>query len=389
MRERLAYATLVGLVAYSAIATDLYLPAIPDMAAAFGVGHAKAQITLSTFMVGIAFGQLFFGPMSDHYGRVPVVRYGTLLYIGTSLACAMAVTMEMMWVTRAAQGFAAASGPVIARAIVRDRYEGHRAAQVMATLGAAMGIVPLLAPTIGSWLLVWVDWRATFFALAFFGALVLLGLRSFEESAPPPEQDRLSIGSIISGFGTFLTDARFIGYQLVGTASFAALFAFLSTVSFFMRDVFAVSPANFGYAFAIVVMGYIIGSLVSSRLVPYLGPDNTMRAGTVLSTACCGAMVWTAGIEPVPVWTTGIAAFLMFLGIGLTFANAMMGAVSLFPRTAGAASAAYGFTHATSAAAVGVLAGRLYDGTLMPTASIMLACCLIATTGLSLARQAR
>lgn len=387
MREKFTYATLVGLVAYSAIATDLYLPALPDMTADFGVDHAAGQLSLSTFMIGIAFGQLIFGPLSDQYGRLPVVRLGTLLFLATSIACALASSMEFMWLARAAQGFAAASGPVIARAIVRDRYEGHRAAQVMATLGAAMAVVPLVAPTIGSWLLVWFDWRATFLALAVFALIVFAGLRLFSESAPPPAQDRLSISGVLGSFGTFLGDRRFVGYQMVGTASFCAIFAFLSTVSYFMRDVFRVAPENFGYAFAISVSGYMIGSLSSSRLVPYLGPDNTMRTGTLLSTAAATGLFFAAGFDPVPVWVAATCSFSVFLGIGLTFANAMMGAVSLYPKTAGAASAAYGFIHATSAAAVGVAAGHFYDGSLIPTTGIMLLCCLFACIGLWAARE--
>ena len=387
MRESLTYATLVGLVAYSAIATDLYLPALPDMTADFGVDHAAGQLSLSTFMVGIALGQLVFGPLSDQYGRLPVVRMGTLLFLITSIACAAATSMEFMWLARAAQGFAAASGPVIARAMVRDRYQGHEAAQVMATLGAAMAVVPLLAPTLGSWLLVWFDWRATFGALALFALIVFSGLGLFAESAPPPQQERLSVGAVLGSFGTFFSDRRFVGYQMIGTASFSAIFAFLSTVSYFMRDVFAVAPENFGYAFAISVSGYMIGSLSSSRLVPYLGPDNTMRTGTLLSTAAALALLIAANLDPVPVGLAAVSSFSVFLGIGLTFANAMMGAVSLYPNTAGAASAAYGFTHATSAAAVGVVAGHFYDGSLVPTTAIMLVCCGFACIGLVAARE--
>ena len=181
MKERITFATLVALVAYAAIATDLYLPAIPAMVAEFGATASDGQLTLSTFMLGIAVGQLIFGPLSDYYGRLPVVKIGTVLFLGTSIACALASSMEFMWLARLAQGLAAASGPVIARAIVRDRYEGPRAAQIMAILSGAMAVVPLMAPTLGAWLLILVSWRATYIALAIFAGVVLLGLRSIEE----------------------------------------------------------------------------------------------------------------------------------------------------------------------------------------------------------------
>jgi DHA1 family bicyclomycin/chloramphenicol resistance-like MFS transporter len=131
----------------------------------------------------------------------------------------------------------------------------------------------------------------------------------------------------------------------------------------------------------------MIGSLSSARLVPLLGPDRTMRYGTLLSTAMALLILIAATQTPVSPWLAGSASFLLFFGIGLTFANAMMGAVSLYPRRAGAASATYGFTHAISAAVIGVAAGRLYDGSLIPTAAIMLGCCLLACTGLWVVRD--
>lgn len=144
--ELLTYCTLVGLVAYAAIATDLYLPAIPYMINDLDASEAEGQLTLSIFMVGLALGQLIFGPLSDQFGRLPVVRAGTVCFIATSALCAIASDMDLMWAMRGLQGIAAASGPVIARAIVRDRYEGNRAAQVMSALSGAMAVIPMLAP---------------------------------------------------------------------------------------------------------------------------------------------------------------------------------------------------------------------------------------------------
>lgn len=386
MNERIAYATLVGLVAYAAVATDLYLPAIPAIVEEFGATEADGQLTLSTFMLGMAFGQLVFGPLSDFFGRIPVVVAGTLLFIATSVACALATSMEFMWLSRLAQGLAAASGPVIARAIVRDRYHGNRAAQVMSMLGAAMAVVPLIAPTIGSWLLVLVDWRATYVALAVFALLVLWGLRQFSESAPAIGQGGIGIFRVLRLFSTCLSNRRFIGYQICGTASYSAILAYLSTVSFFMRDVFALPPQYFGYAFAISVAGFMVGALLCSRLVVHLGTDQTLTLGVGLSLLAAFIQLLLAQQSEPSVVGLGMSSFTIFFGIGLTSANAAMGAVSLFHQTAGAASAVYGFVHATAAATTGLIAGRLYDGTLVPTASIMLACAVIGLLGIPLAR---
>lgn len=386
MNERIAYATLVGLVAYAAVATDLYLPALPAIVHEFNVSEAQGQLTLSLFMLGMAFGQLLFGPFSDYYGRLPVATAGTLFFIATSIACAAATSMEFMWIARFVQGLAASSGPVIARAIVSDRYRGNRAAQVMSMLGAAMAVVPLIAPTLGSWVLVLFDWRATYLALAIFAIAVLAGLRQFEESAPSIGQGTIGIGRVLALFSQCLTNSRFVGYQICGTATYAAILAYLSTVAFFMRDVFDLPTEYFGYAFALSVAGFMVGALLCSRLVMRLGTDNTLTVGVIVSLLASAMQWWAAPAGADNVIILVASSFSVFFGIGLTSANAAMGAVSLFPHTAGAASAVFGFVHATIAAATGFIAGRFYDGTLVPTATIMLMCAFVGLLGIPLAR---
>jgi len=389
LKERIAYATLVGLVAYAAVATDLYLPALPAIVDEFNVSEAQGQLTLSLFMLGMAVGQLFFGPLSDFYGRLPVVTVGTIFFIATSVACAAAPSMEFMWVTRFIQGLAASSGPVIARAIVSDRYHGPRAAQVMSMLGAAMAVIPLIAPTIGSWILVVFDWRATYLALAVFAIAVLMGLRQFQESAPAIGQGGVDIGRIFRLFSRCLSTMRFIGYQVCGTATYSAILAYLSTVAFFMRDVFELPSQYFGYAFAISVAGFMVGALLCSRLVMRLGTNPTMTIGVVLTLLAAIVQWWAAPGGSANISLLAVSSWGLFFGIGLTSANAAMGAISLFPQSAGAASAVFGFIHATVAAIAGFIAGQLYDGTLVPTATIMLICAAIGLLGVPLARGSR
>ena len=386
MKERIAFATLVGLVAYAAVATDLYLPAIPAIIGEFGRSEADGQLTLSLFMVGIAVGQLIFGPLSDYYGRLPVVLAGTVLFMGTSIACALSPSMEFMWAARLAQGLAAASGPVIARAMVRDRYQGNRAAQVMSILAGAMAVIPLIAPTVGSWLLIVFDWRATYVALAVFAALILLGLRVFEESAPGVGEGKIGFFPVITQFAVCLRNPRFLGYQICGTASYCAILAYLSTVSYFMPDVFAVPPAYFGYGFAITVMGFMVGALMCSRVVMRLGLNRTLTLGTSLSLVAAVGQWFAANTAEPPVIELAIWSFLLFLGVGFTASNSAMGAVSLFPNKAGASSAVFGFTHSVVAAGAGLAAGQLYDGTLMPTVSVMLISASIGFLGLPMTR---
>ena len=380
--EVLTYITLVGLVAYAAIATDLYLPAIPYMIADLGGTTSDGQLTLSIFMVGLALGQLFFGPLSDRFGRVPVVRTGTLLFLVTSVLCALANDMGFMWAMRALQGMAAASGPVIARAIVRDRYEGNRAAQVMSTLSAAMAIIPMVAPSIGVLILQFAEWPAVFIALAVFAALVLAALSRLPETTSTSGGERLTLPVVIRSFSEMLRRHAFLGYQMAGSFSFAALFVYLSTVAFFLPDVFNIPTSLFGYAFALTVFGFMTGSLINARLVMRFGMNQTLKAGLSISLLSAAVIVLLSPEASDYLYAMAALSSTLFLGVGLTASNASMGAISLYAHRAGSASAVYGFTHALLASAVGAVAGLLYEGRLLEPALIMLGCAMLAFSGL-------
>ena len=187
-RDVITFATLTGLLAFVPISTDLYLPAIPTMTEELGSSISQSQLTLSLFMLGVACGQIIFGPLSDKFGRLPVIRVGTLTYIAFSLLSSLAWNIEYMWLARVAQGAAAASGAVIARALIRDRFEGDRAARMMALTGAAMASVPLIAPTLGAYITVEFGWRFTFVAQSVFAVLVYLGLSSLQSGGEPRER---------------------------------------------------------------------------------------------------------------------------------------------------------------------------------------------------------
>ena len=371
-------------MAYAAIATDLYLPAIPYMIVDLGGTTSDGQLTLSVFMVGLALGQLVFGPLSDHFGRIPVVRAGTLLFLVTSVLCALAADFGVMWAMRALQGIAAASGPVIARAMVRDRYEGNRAAQVMSTLSAAMAVIPMIAPSIGALILQFAAWPAVFVALAVFAALVLAALSRLPETTSNTSNERLTLRRVLSSFSEMLRRPSFLGYQMAGSFSFAALFVYLSTVAFFLPDIFNIPTSLFGYAFALTVFGFMTGSLINARLVMRFGMDQTLKAGLMISLLAALLIVLLSANASAHLYAMAALSSIFFLGVGLTASNASMGAISQFANTAGSASAVYGFTHALLASAIGAMAGILYQGRLLEPALIMLGCAMLAFAGLSL-----
>ena len=235
--SRSARAVLIALVACAAVSTDLYLSGIPSLAADLGVGPAEAQLTLSVFMAAFAVGQLVFGPLSDHYGRKPVAAIGLSLYSVAALACMLAPGIGLLLVARCVQGFAASSGPVIARAIVRDRFQGAEAARFMSQLAGAMAVVPLLAPVLGSWLLYWFDWRAQFGMLLLFGLLTLLGLRSLRETCPS-----IGIAPLAALTGVITWAVVFFASRYVSLASIIAAVAVIAAGWVFYADGHIIRP---------------------------------------------------------------------------------------------------------------------------------------------------
>ena len=383
LNDAVIFVTLTALLAFLALATDLYLPAIPMMTADLGGSVSDGQLTLSIFMVGVSFGQVVFGPLSDHFGRLPVIRAGTAGFVAFSLISAFAWSIEYMWVARGLHGFAAASGPVVARAIIRDKYEGHRAAQMMAWTSASMATLPLIAPTLGAFIATQFGWRATFLALAFFAVLPLTGLSAFDKSYSEGNQSgaKLTFTSVLRTFKDCLTHRRFLAYLAAGTLSFSALFIYLSTVSFFLSDVFDIPTAYFGLAFAISVVGFVIGSLASAQLVTIWGQDQTLFFGALLCVVVSVlALALADKAASLPLVITGLSTT-FFFGIGLISANASMGAVSLFAHKAGAASAVYGSIHAFSSATMGAIAGILYNGRLVEPIALMAVCSLLGFCG--------
>lgn len=373
--------TLVGMVAMTAVSTDLYLSGIPLIVAEFNATEADGQLTLGIFMLGISLGQLVYGPLSDFYGRKPVLYVGLIAYIIASFGCAVALSMEHLLLARLLQALAAASGPVLARAIVTDMYQAQDAARVMATLAASMALIPCIAPVFGSWMLYWFDWRMQFFALMLVGLLVLLCATSLPESRPRQAGERLNFGKITRQFGLSLRHPIFMGYCLIGGAQFGALFSWISMSSFVVIDQLGVRPVYFGYTFAVVVCGYLFGALASSRMVMRLGIDQVIMIGLLFGITSALLMLMLAVLSFYSLAWVLISACGIFFSTGMMLSNAQVAAISVFPQSAGQASSIFGCIQTGLAAIVGSLATQWYDQTLMPLAMALTAMLALTTLG--------
>lgn len=366
---------LTTLVALGPLSTDLYLPALPGMTADFATDVARVQLTLSVFLIGFAVAQLFYGPVSDRYGRRPAMLFGLALYLFSSVACMLATSVDVLIAARFFQALGACAGPVLGRAIVRDVYGPVQAARVLAYLSGAMAVAPMLGPLLGSWLTVWFGWRANFAALALFSAVqTVVVFRLLGESNAHKDPMATRPRRVLGNFRMLLAGRTYLGYLLCVSFGYAVLFAFISGSSFVLIGLYGLTPQWFGAGFGFVVAGYIVGTLITARYTLRLGPGRMVMLGASFGVvpATLMAVLALAGVPGV--WAVLLPMFGCMVAAGIVMPNAIGGALAPYPKMAGSASALMGFVQMALAASVGIAVGHAYDGTAVPMAAAIALC---------------
>ena len=366
-------ALLTAMVGFAAISIDLYLASLPDMARAFATSGATVQLTLSAFLASFALAMPIQGPLSDRFGRRPVILAGAMLYSGASLVCVLASSVDGLIAGRIVQGLGACCGPVVARAVVRDVYPREQAARVLSYMASAMALTPFAAPILGGWLHAWAGWRANFAVMALFGAgLCAAAWRMLDETNRHPDRTALMPLVMLGNYRTLLTSRMVLGYTLTVALSFAGMFTFISASSFVLIDLLRMPPQYFGFGFAVVGSGYIAGGLLAGRLTARIGLDRMIGLGGAIGVAAAVVMVglaW-AGVQTIAAVVAPMSLY--FLGAALVLPNATAGAIAPFPRMAGSASALVGFVQMSAGATAGWLAAIGFDGTTRPLALLVL-----------------
>ncbi|MBI4185145.1 MAG: multidrug effflux MFS transporter [Proteobacteria bacterium] len=381
---------LAAVVAFGPITTDLYLPSLPSMKAALAADTAAVQLTLSVYLVGFACAQLVIGPLSDRFGRRPVLLSGIGLYVLASIACALAPGIASLVALRFLQALGACSGAVLGRAIVRDLYGRERAARVLAYMGTVMALAPALAPFLGGILEVAFGWRSNFVAMAALG--IAVGVAVFArlaESNPHPDAEALRPGRLAGNYLRLLGNGAYRAYVAIVAASFAGLFAWISGAAFVLIETFGVAPDRFGFYFLWCVAGYMVGSFGSGRLTLRVGLDRMILAGALVQ-AAAGLLLLGATLGGIGGIYGVVGPVTLYLaGCGLTLPNGLAAAVGPFPRMAGAASALLGFSQMAAGALAGYLVGRLYDGTGRSLALVVAAAGAASLLAFALSRRDR
>lgn len=382
-------------VAFGPMTIDLYLPALPSIATALSADAAAVQRTLNVYMIGFAFSQLIYGPLSDRFGRRPLLLVGVGIYIAASIACGLAQSVDQLVAFRFLQAVGASCGPVLGRAVVRDYFTREEAARIMSWIISVMALAPILAPMFGGLIVTWADWRMNFWVLALFSGIVMVAVLLFlGESNRHKDPTATDFGAIAKNFGMMLHHRIYVGFLVTNVFMFGGLFAWLTGSSFVLIDRMGMSPMNYGIAFGIASVGFLSGAQTAARLVRRLGIERMCVGG-----AGCAAvgglailvLLWAGFETPVAVMGPTIV---YFFGMGITVPNIQAGAVSPFPRNAGAASSLIGLFQYASAGAVTLVLGHLgFDpallmATLMGLAGMAAIVCFILLVWIPTQRQA-
>lgn len=370
---------LGSLTALGPLSIDMYLPSFQAIARDLTASPAQVQLTLAVFFVALGIGQAFYGPLSDRFGRRRPLCFGLALYVLASAGCALARSIEALVAWRFAQALGGCAGMVIARAVVRDRFDEREAARFFSLLILVTGLAPILAPSIGGQILVFFSWRAIFWTLAGF-ALVGFITATFllPESLPPERRTEGGVATALRVYARLLRDRAFMRYALSGALVISGMFAYIFGSPFVFMQIYGVRPERFGWIFGAIALGLISASQLNRVVLARVAGARILSHALVV-TAAAGVillvMAWTG--------VGGLAGllgplFVYIASLGFVLPNVIATALGPQGRNAGTASALLGTLQFGAGATVGALLGVLGDGTAVPMAGLIAACGLSA-----------
>ncbi|HED2545418.1 multidrug effflux MFS transporter [Raoultella planticola] len=351
---------LSGLMAFASLSTDIYLPAMPVMAAEL---QGDAELTITGFLIGFAVAQLIWGPIGDRLGRRTPLFIGMGLFIIGSVGCALSVSIDQIIFWRVFQALGACTGPMLARAMVRDLFARTRAAQMLSTLTIVMAIAPIIGPLLGGQLIGVTSWHAIFWLLAGIGLLMLLALRWLPETLPPERRQQGSPLKAFHHYGQLLRNRIFIRYTLSLTCYYVAAYAFITGSPDVYIRYFGVEPQHYGWLFAVNILGLMTMSLVNRRLVQRYALGDLLKVALVVASLAMVAMAFSVKLHHGGLVGIALCVFLFFSMNGVIAATSTAAALDEAGEFAGSASAFIGALQYGSGIVSSLLLAGLHDGT--------------------------
>lgn len=369
---------LGGLTALPPLSMDMYLPALPAVTESLHAPAATIQLTLTACLTGMALGQVVVGPMSDRWGRRRPLLLGMMIYVVATALCVFAPTTGLLIGFRLLQGLVGAAGIVIARAVVRDMYDGVEMARFFSTLMLISGVAPIVAPLIGGQVLRFTDWRGIFAVLTVVGVgLTLVVWKWLHETLPPQDRHTGGVGDALRTMRGLLADRVFTGYMIAGSLAFATLFSYVSASPFVMQEIYGASPQTFSLLFGVNSVGLIIvGQINGKVLVGRISLDKALAFGlSVIVLAAAALLLMTSGVfGKVGLVPVAAGLFVLMSAMGLAMPNTNAQALMRTKHAAGSASALLGTSSFLIGAIASPLVGIAGEDTAVPMAVVQLVC---------------
>lgn len=353
------------------LSTDMYVASLPSLTSYFDVAASAVQMTLSIFVIGFGTAQLAVGPLSDRFGRRPVLLCGLALYLTASVLCALSPSIWLLIGARLLQALGCSATFIIGRAIIRDAYAPEDGMRVMVKASSWLSLTPLLGPIIGSYFEVWFGWRATFAFHSIVAACLLLAVfLRLPETNTNKNPGATNLSGLIGSYREVLGTRIFWAYALPGALSYGSIFTFIAGSSMVLIRILNLPVTWFGYCFSFGTLGYMLATMLCQRLLRKMNPGSAFRIGTLASLAA-GLLFFTCVILGIHHWSIVVATmFLTFGAHGINSPLSQAGAVAPFPTQAGTAAGLSGAMYMVMAFIIGSIVGASYNGTLYPLAII-------------------
>ncbi|MDD2940072.1 MAG: multidrug effflux MFS transporter [Acinetobacter harbinensis] len=364
---------LALLTSLGPLSIDMYLPALPQMANDFGITTQRVANTLPAYFLGLALGQLIYGPLSDRIGRKTPLYFGLLLYICASILCTFANSEWSLIAARILQALGGCVGVVIARAAIRDRLDLQSSAQAFASMMIVMGIAPIIAPSLGALVLLYFSWPAVFVFLSAIGLICLICVHFFfQETLPIERRLNLNIKQVLNLYGAIFKQKSFRWPMLAGCFSGGILFCYISSSASILMDDYGLNQQQFAYAFGLNALGIMLLSSINKKLGRTFSVLQRLKIGAVLQLLGVMVLLSASLLSNVALWIVLIGMFLAISGIGFTGPNAMALAMAEQGERAGTASAVMGSMQFACGLLAGVMLNFLLWSALANMAIVML-----------------
>lgn len=369
---------LGALSAFGPLAIDFYLPSFPTLARVFATDVEHVQLSLAAYFVGLAMGQLAYGPLADRFGRRKPLLVGVALFSVASLACALAPSLEWLIAARFVQALGGCAGMVVSRAVVRDLCDPINSAKVFSQLMLVMGLAPILAPLAGGLLLSTLGWPSIFICLTLFSFICLLAVAKWLPETLTKDVPPAPLRGAIGEYTRLFANLPFLGYALTGGFAVAGMFAYIAGSPFVFIELYGIPVEHYGLLFGSNALGFIAVAQLNAWLVARHGPAYWLGKTVWFYLACGLALLMVALAEPQALWPLLIPLFGCIACLGILLPNASACAMAGQGRHAGSASALLGSLQFVIAASAAAMVGVLHDGSAWPVAVVIFACGLLA-----------